>query len=204
MKRFAAGDSAPITHAGMKIHLLRVSTLVPKGGGKYELGWKSQRGASNRADDSTPLFVEMASPGTSFDGSWSEKSTSDRVKQFQASNRFAAKLLAHHKAYAELAGLSHLQATLTALEQQAAAVAERQNACILSIGWGGGLIGKSAYLNTQDESYRNILRQTTIYQRAIQTGLPFPKTRRVIFQGNQPTSLPGYVLLEVADSTSST
>jgi CRISPR-associated protein Csm5 len=204
MKRIATGDSAPITHAGMKIHLLRVSTLVPKGGGKYELGWKSQRGASNRADDSTPLFVEMASAGTSFDGSWREKSTSDRVKQFQASNRYAAKLLAHHKAYAELAGLAHLQATITDLEQKAVAVAERQNACILSIGWGGGLIGKSAYLDTSDESYRKILRQTTVYQRAIQTGLPFPKTRRVVFQGNQPTSLPGYVLLEVIDSTSST
>jgi len=72
MKRFAAGDSAAVTHAGMKIHLLRVSTLVPKGGGKYELGWKSHRGASNRADDSTPLFVEMATAGTMFDGFWRE------------------------------------------------------------------------------------------------------------------------------------
>jgi CRISPR-associated protein Csm5 len=151
-------------------------------------------------DDSTPLFVEMASAGTMFDGFWREKSPSDRIKQFQASNRYAAKLLAHHKAYAELTGLSHLHATITELEQKAAAAAERQDACILSIGWGGGLIGKSAYLDTQDESYRKILRQTTVYQRAIQTGLPFPKTRRVVFQGNRPTSLPGYVLLEVIDS----
>ena len=28
--------------------------------------------------------------------------------------------------------------------------------------------------------------------------MPFPKTRRVVFQGNQPASLPGWVLLEVA------
>ena len=67
------------------------------------------------------------------------------------------------------------------------------------MGWGGGLLGKSAYLETQDESYRKILRQTTIYQRAIQTGLPFPRTRKLVFQDNQPTSLPGYVLLEVID-----
>jgi hypothetical protein len=36
-----------------------------------------------------------------------------------------------------------------------------------------------------------------IYQRAIQTGMPFPKTRRVVFEGNQPSSLPGWVMLEV-------
>jgi hypothetical protein len=58
-------------------------------------------------------------------------------------------------------------------------------------------LGKSSYLETQDESYRKILRQVPFYQRAIQTGLPFPKTRRVVFEGNQPAALPGYVLLEV-------
>jgi hypothetical protein len=41
------------------------------------------------------------------------------------------------------------------------------------------------------------MRQVPVFQRVIQTGLPFPKTRKVIFEGNQPTSLPGYVLLEV-------
>jgi CRISPR-associated protein Csm5 len=202
MKRFAAADSGAVTHAGMKVYLLRVSTLLPKGGGKYELGWKSQRGSLNdhRVHDSTPYFAEMASPGTLFDGFWREKSPGDRFKLFQASNRYAAKLLAHHKAYAELAGLSHLHSTLAELEKTAAETANRQDACLLSIGWGGGLIGKSAYLETQDESYRKILRHTQFYQRAVQTGLPFPKTRRVIFQGDRPSSLPGYVLLEVIEN----
>jgi CRISPR-associated protein Csm5 len=202
MKRFAAGDSAAVTHAGMKVYLLRVSTLLPKGGGKYELGWKSQRGSVNaqRVADSTPFFAEMASAGTFFEGLWSNKATQDRVKLFQASNRYAAKLLAHHKTYAELAGLTHLHTTIANLEKKAAEAIEGSDACVLSMGWGGGLLGKSAYLETQDESYRKILRQTTIYQRAIQTGLPFPKTRKVVFQGDRPTSLPGYVLLEVIDN----
>jgi CRISPR-associated protein Csm5 len=195
MKRFAAGDSAPITHAGMKVYLLRVSTLVAKGGGKHELGWKSQRGSTNRMEDSTPLFAEMASPGTAFEGSWSNKAPQDRAKLFQASNRYAAKLLAHHKAYAELTGLSRLRATIESLEKRAAGLGE--HACILSVGWGGGLLGKSSYVETEDESYRKIMRQVPVFQRVIQTGLPFPKTRKVIFEGNQPTSLPGYVLLEV-------
>ncbi len=177
----------------MKVFLMRVSTLVPKGGGKYELGWKSSRGSVNAAKiaDSTPHFAEMASPGSSFEGIWSEKTSSDRTKLFQASNRYAAKVLAHHKTYAELTGLSQLHSTLSQLEQKTAEAASHPESCVLSIGWGGGLIGKSAYLETEDESYRKILRQSPIYQRAIQTGLPFPKTRRVIFEGNQPASLPG-------------
>jgi CRISPR-associated protein Csm5 len=201
MKRLAAADSTAVTHAGMKVHLLRVSTLVAKGGGKYELGWKSPRGSvsDHRVQESTPFFAEMATAGTTFEGFWREKTLSDRTKLLQASNRYAAKLLAHHKGYAEMAGLAKLHSKLEDLEKETQVVAERQDACILSIGWGSGLIGKSAYLDTQDESYRKILRQTSIYQRAIQTGLPFPKTRRVVFEGNEPATLPGYVLLEVIE-----
>ena len=66
-------------------------------------------------------------------------------------------------------------------------------ACLLSIGWGGGMSSKVAYLDTENEAFRRILRQFPFYQRAIQTGLPFPKTRRVIFEGSQPASLPGWV-----------
>ena len=44
---------------------------------------------------------------------------------------------------------------------------------------------------------RKILRSMPLYQRAIQTGMPFPKPRRVVFEGNQPASLPGWVMLEV-------
>jgi len=201
MKRFATGDSGAVTHAGMKVHLLRVSTLIAKGGGKYELGWKSSRGSVNgaRVADSTPLFAEMASPGTSFEGLWSNKAPSDRVKLFQACNRYASKVLAQHKNYAELAGLPHLLTSILELEKKLAEAAERSDGCVLSIGWGGGFLGKSAYPDTQDESYRKILRQTNFYHRAIQTGFPFPKTRKIVFQGDRPTHLPGYVLLEVTE-----
>ncbi len=199
MKRFAAGDSNPVTHAGMKVYLLRVSTLIAKGGGKYELGWKSQRGSVSaaRVSDSTPLWAEMASKGVSFDGSWTNHVRSDRQKLFQACNRYTAKVLAQHKAYAELAGLSQLHESIADLEKKTAEAGD--HSCVLSMGWGGGFLGKSAYPDTKDESYRKILRQTPIYQRAIQTGFPFPKTRRILFLGDRPATLPGYVLLEVIE-----
>jgi CRISPR-associated protein Csm5 len=200
MSRVAAGDSGAATHAGMKVYLLRVATLIARGADKYELGWKSPRGSvdARRVDDSTPVFAEMATPGTSFGGAWRERSVSDRARLFQASNRYAAELIARHKQYASWSGLSKLAATLGGLETRLEEINRRQDTCLLSVGWGGGLLSKSAYLNTQDDSYRKILRQVPLYQRAIQTGLPFPKTRRVVFEGNQPASLPGWVVLEVS------
>ena len=94
--------------------------------------------------------------------------------------------------------MTKLSAKLDQLGARLAEVRASDHACLLSIGWGGGLLGKSAYIKTEDDSYRKILRQIPIYQRAIQTGMPFPKTRRVVFEGNQPASLPGWVMLEVA------
>lgn len=199
MRRLSAGDSTPINHSTMKVYLLRVSTLIARGADKFELGWKSPRGSvdSRKIEESTPIFAEMAAPGTAFEGSWQERSAGDRAKLFHASNRYAAALVAHHKKYAEWAGLARLGALLGQIEGRIAEIGNRQDICLLSIGWGGGLLGKSAYLETQDDSYRNILRNMPLYQRAIQTGLPFPKTRRVIFQDGQPTSLPGWMMLQV-------
>ncbi|MEQ1885284.1 MAG: RAMP superfamily CRISPR-associated protein [Bryobacteraceae bacterium] len=205
MRRVALGDSSAVSHAGMKVYLLRVSTMVargkdPAGAQKFELGWKSVRGSvdAKRIEESTPTFAEMASPGTSFEGVWKEKSHGDRASLFHASNKHAAAMIARHRDYARGAGLAALDQTLADLETKLAGI-KSGNACMLCVGWGGGLLGKASYLNTDDESYRKIARNLPFYQRAIQTGFPFPKTRRVIFEGNQPASLPGWVLLEVSE-----
>lgn len=70
----SAGDSATVPASVMKIYLLRVATLVARGD-RYELGWKqSPRGTvdGRRPDDGTPIFAEMAVPGTAFEGAWQE------------------------------------------------------------------------------------------------------------------------------------
>jgi hypothetical protein len=51
--------------------------------------------------------------------------------------------------------------------------------------------------DTADPNYRSILRHVSLYQKAVQTGLPFPKTRRIVFEGGRPAFLPGWVLLEI-------
>jgi CRISPR-associated protein Csm5 len=200
-KRVGAGDSSAGAYSAMKVYLLRVAALVARGG-KFELGWKSARGTSDsrHIDESTPAFAEMAVPGTAFEGAWSEDSPQDRSRLFQASNRYAAGQLARHKQYAESAGLGRLAAAMAALEKSVEETASSQSACLLSIGWGGGLHSKVAYLDTENTAYRGILREFPYFQHAIQTGLPFPKTRKIVFEGGEPSTLPGWVKLEVGQA----
>ena len=63
--------------------------------------------------------------------------------------------------------------------------------------WGSGLLGKSAWVDTTNGDYRQILKSVGSYNNALASGLPFPKTRRVVFLENRPATLPGWVRLDV-------
>lgn len=213
MRFVSAGDSTPIATSQFKIYLLRTSTLVPRGG-TLSLGWKqSPRGASDgaRPEDSTPSFAEMAVPGTTFEGDWNEKEfflqpdvrrsvrwpeSMNRAKVFESVNVYAAGLLGLQRQYASWAGLGLLDKNLDELEQRLAAAREK-GSCLFSLGWGGGLTAKSAWLDTTNADYRQILQQYTIYNRALSSNLPFPKTRRIVFLNNRPATLPGWAELEI-------
>lgn len=197
MRRVAAGDSGSIPHTGMKVYMARTSTLIAKSEGKFELGWKSARGTSEakRIDDSTPTFAEMASPGTSFEGVWSESAERDRAKLFQAANRFAAAQLAQHKLYAEWTGLAPLGATISGLEAKLGGLGN--DACVLSIGWGGGVLSKNSVSDTSNPDFRTLAKRVAFFEKALRTGLPFPKTRRIIFQDGKAAQLAGFVLLQL-------
>ena len=199
MRKVSAGDSNPVPHSGMKVYLSRTSTLIPKGGGNFDLGWKSPRGTSDarRIDESTPVFAEMAVPGTAFEGVWREESAQDRAKLFQASNRYAASQIARHKEYAKWTGLAPLAQTLETIDARIRGLQSREDACVLSIGWGGGMLSKIAVGETGEPEYRSIIRHISLYRKALQSGLPFPKTRRVVFQAGKAAQVPGWVLLEV-------
>jgi CRISPR-associated protein Csm5 len=209
----STGDSAPIDPAVFKIYLLRTATLQARPGG-FALGWKqSPRGTVDgaRPDDSTPTFAEMAPPGTSFEGDWQEseffnqpevrralrwQDWFDRNKIFEAANSYAAKVLSLHRQYAEWTCLEALGAAVDALETKLKEAGE-SGACVLPLGWGGGLLSKSAWLDTASPEYRDILRHLSLYNNALNSNLPFPKTRRIVFLNNKPTTLPGWALLEV-------
>jgi CRISPR-associated protein Csm5 len=210
----SAFDSKTVPATTFKIYLLRTSTLETRGAGKFELAWKQvPRGSVKRAEDSTPVFAEMAEPGSVFEGEWHQSAFLSQPEigkalrrrasinvgaMFELVNAYTEQLLRIQKQYAEWTGLALLKSTVEQLEARLIAVRAAQRGCVLPIGWGAGFLSKVAVLNTQDETYRGILREVSLYARAIQSGLPFPKTRRIVFLGNQPASLPGFVHLEVA------
>ena len=214
MRLVAAADSDPIADSVFKIYLLRVSTLESRGG-KYELAWKtSPRGTVRRAEDSTPIFAEMAAAGTAFEGQWHEneflrrpeiskalrrRDRLDRTGLFRAINSYSADLIRLHKQYAEWTGLSQLRSGLDDLAAKANEFGANGASCLLPLGWGAGFFSKTAFSDTQDPALREILRQLPFYARAIQSGLPFPKTRKIVFLNNQPATIAGFVKLEVTE-----
>lgn len=153
----------------------------------------------------------MAAPGTVFEGTWQEnpflaqpeivralnwKEPVGHEAIFRAANDYAAEMLAAHKQYAATTGLSLLERNLDELSARLAEVGQTSNSCLIAAGWGGGILGKTALLRS-DDTYRQILQQVPLYSRALSSGLPFPKTRRIVFLGNQPATLPGWALLEI-------
>jgi len=213
MRYVSAGDSATVAVSHFKVYLLRTSTLQPRGS-QLVLGWKqSPRGAvdGGRPEESTPSFAEMAVPGSTFEGDWSEKNfflepevrravrwpeSFNRAKVFEAANVYAAGLLALQRQYAATSGLGLLDQSLQELEQRLAEAREK-GSCLLALGWGGGLLAKSSWLDTTNPEYRQILNQFALYNRALASNLPFPKTRRIVFLNNKPATLPGWAELTV-------
>jgi CRISPR-associated protein Csm5 len=62
---------------------------------------------------------------------------------------------------------------------------------------GSGLLAKIGWLETDNEACRQAMQQVPLYGRALATGLPFPKTLRIVFLNNQPATLPGWAVLQV-------
>ncbi len=142
--------------------------------------------------DSLPSFVEMATPGTSFEG---EVPRFENDRALRAAASWSGTLLDLHLAYARKAKLAALAASLEGLRFRAASAAGET--CLLPVGWGTGFLAKTGISDTSTDAYRSILKALPLYARAIQTGLPFPKTRRVVHLSGQPATLPGWILLEI-------
>jgi CRISPR-associated protein Csm5 len=214
MRVVSVADSSHIARDAYRVYMLRLATLTARGPQQYALGWKQTgRGAADgkRPEEGTPAFAEMAAPGTTFEGLWRENAFLNReeVRQslrwnapvtrerlFEAANQYAAKQLELHAQYAGWTGLDVLGSAIVALQQKLEAV-RQDGGCLMSIGWGAGLLSKSSAIGADDEDYRKILGSLPYYERAIKSGLPFPKTRRVVFLKNKPATLPGWVELRV-------
>jgi CRISPR-associated protein Csm5 len=209
----ALADSEPVPPSAFKVFLTRTASLNTQGG-KPQLSWKvAGRGSvpPQRLPEATPVFAEMAVPGTSFSGDWDERkffeeqdltralgwrSVPSPKLIIDAANAYAAAQIDTHLKYAETSGLPQLVNAINRLKGELAAVQSAPLSCLLCLGWGAGFLSKSAFLATETESYRKILRAVPAMNRALREGAIFPKTRRIVFTGGQPSTLPGWVRVQ--------
>jgi CRISPR-associated protein Csm5 len=154
----------------------------------------------------------MAAPGTGFTGEWHERTFLENPELahalgwrsvpepkliLDAANQHAAAQLELHARYAESTGLEALRQTVQGLNRELLAAKDAPGSCLLCLGWGSGFLSKVGFLQTEQESYRKILRAVPGFAKAIREGVPFPKTRRIVFAGGQPSTLPGWVKLQL-------
>ena len=210
----AAADSQPISPSSLKIYLTRTGSIDTRQTGKPQLAWKvAGRGSvpNNRVAESTPLFAEMAVPGSTFSGVWEERkflenpelirslgwrSMPDVKSILDAGNQYAAAQLELHARYADLTGLAPLSQTIERLKSELEAAQTSGLSCVLCVGWGSGFLSKAAFLETENAAYRKVLKAVPAIGRSMRDGVPFPKTRRIVFAGGQPSSLAGWIRLQ--------
>ncbi len=220
IKVLSVADSQTVPVSSLRIYLTRTASLDTRQPGKPQLAWKvAGRGSVSpqRVTESTPVFVEMAVPGTTFSGDWQERSFFENpeltrtlgwrsvpeLKTFvDAANSYASAQLAAHAHYAEVTSLAGLHATVEKLKADLASAGEAPLACLLSLGWGGGFLSKAGFLETDHAAYRKILKAVPAVDSTLRENLPFPKTRRVVFIKGQPSSLPGWVRVQFEKSNS--
>jgi CRISPR-associated protein Csm5 len=217
MRAVRASDSDPIPASSLKVYLLRVASLRARGrGDSFELGWKqSPKGTADgsKPSEGTPLFAEMAAPGTAFEGDWNEveffrqpdvmralnwRESLTREALFEAANRYATAQIEAHRRYVESTALPLVGQSLRELADHLASAREGPKACLLCLGWGGGVVARVAWPNTDDPAYRAIIVQGKLF-RGVYPGFPFPKTRRIVFLEDRPATLPGWVRFEVVE-----
>ena len=220
MRIFSVADSGSRLRDGFRVYMLRLATLIARSPQQYALGWKqSGRGAAEAGSPKTaprrsPRWPIPAHPSKASGAKtifsiakkcarrcrWSAPVT--RARLFEAANRYAEKQLQLHAQYAAWTGLTGLAASVAELQAKLT-VARNGGSCLLAIGWGAGFLSKSAAIGAEGEQadeHRRILGALPYYERAIKSGLPFPKTRRIVFLKNKPATLPGWVELDVEGS----
>jgi CRISPR-associated protein Csm5 len=96
-----------------------------------------------------------------------------------------------------MAALPGVHETTRRLNDELASARNSNLTCLLCMGWGGGFLSKSGFLDTTEEAYRKLLRSVPAFSRSVREGVPFPKTRRVVFLRGQPAMLPGWVRFQL-------
>lgn len=214
LRALSLGDSKPVPQERFRVYLWRTAKIEPRNN-RLGLTWKGVgRGSveANRPGEAAARFAEMAMPGSVFEGVWAEPArfageSFKRALRWReipafrlvrdAAHDYAEFALTAHEKFAASAGLDRLGGEVRRLKSALASARAKPDRLILNIGWGGGIYGKTGWPHLEDSNYRRILGQLPYYARSIQSGLPFPKTRRVVFLEDRPATLPGWAELRL-------
>jgi len=201
MRAVAVADSGAVSRERFQVYVWRTAKLDNRGG-KIAWGWKGVGRSTvepNRMGDASTRFAEMAAPGTEFTGRWDElarvKSNANARTLCAAANAYSMTALTLHEKFASACGLAGVVASVRKLKEAIAGAGATE--CVLNLGWGGGFFGKTGWPHPEDANYRKLLGALPPYSRTIASGLPFPKTRRIVFLNDQPAALAGWVRLSV-------
>ena len=134
--------------AGSRARAARWTARGPKRARHGLPRWRHRARCSKESGTSAPFFLQ---PEVRRAVRWPEGFGRGRL--FDAANEHAARLLGMQKQYAVWASLDLLKGQVEELEARLAE-ARQQGACLLSLGWGGGLLSKSAWLDTANPEYR--------------------------------------------------
>jgi CRISPR-associated protein Csm5 len=215
MRVLGVADSEPVPTSAFKVYVSRTASLDFRQSGNVQLVWKiAGRGsvAAQRVNEATPVFAEMAAPGTEFAGKCEERAflqqpdlarsmgwrgAPDLESIIAAANQYASSQLDLQAHYAQAAGLAGLQQTVAHLQAELQAAQSAPLSCLLCLGWGGGFLSKASFHDTESDAYRKILRAVPSIGKSIRDKVPFPKTRRVIFVGGKPATVPGWGVLQL-------
>ena len=203
-------DSESVERSVFKVFVTRVANLDTRSS-STQLNWKvAGRGnvPNNRIADATPAFAEMAVPGTEFRGEMFERTFLNEPQLLKSlgwrsvpgldlflrtANEYASAQLEMHGRFAQASSLPAVQQSVSKLREQLSQAKETPDSCLLCMGWGGGFVSKSAFLETESQAFRKLLRTVPAFSRALKEGTPFPKTRRIVFAEGQPAYLAGWV-----------
>lgn len=192
-------DSSNLPADRFKIYQLRVASPVRRGN-DVVFTWK--QGSK---------FAEMAAPGATFEGTfdpntfltqseiaagfrWGSESVESLM---ETANQGSIRLLEAQANYLRRLNLTKVvEETRRALDR-AQSLAGTGRGCVLQLGWATGMPAKSATADPGAGAHRAILENTGFYGSALKSGLPFPKSRKIVFANGQAASLPGMVLLEI-------
>ncbi len=213
----AAADSQPVAASAFKVFVTRVASIDTRQSGNPQLAWKvAGRGSvtPQRLAESTPVFAEMAVPGSTFAGTWEERTFYQNPELSRAlgwrsvpiprmitdaANDYAAAQLELHAKFAEIVKLTALAQTVQRLRIELESARDAPLTCLLCVGWGAGFVSKASFLDTEQPAYRKLLKAVPAIGRSMRDDVPFPKTRRIVFSAGQPSALPGWARLQLED-----